>query len=83
MAMKVVSKGAIHVEIKKKRGGGCCKNQDNWTFAPPKFHPTIRRQLRLIFIKIVFDGINRRSNTTRKSQLSQNTLNVNLHSTLC
>lgn len=83
MAMKVVSKGAIHVEI-KKRGGGCCKNQDNWTFAPPpKFHPTIRRQLRLIFIKIVFDGINRRSNTTRKSQLSQNTLNVNLHSTLC
>lgn len=81
MAMKVVSKGAIHVEIKKK--GGCCKNQDNWTFAPPKFHPTIRRQLRLIFIKIVFDGINRRSNTTRKSQLSQNTLNVNLHSTLC
>ncbi len=34
MAMKVVSKGAIHVEIKKK-GGGCCKNQDNWTFAPP------------------------------------------------
>lgn len=35
MAMKVVSKGAIHVEIKKKGGGGCCKNQDNWTFAPP------------------------------------------------
>ena len=84
MAMKVVSKGAIHVEIKKKGGGGGCKNQKNWTFAPPpKIHPTIRRQLRLIFIKIVFDGINRRSNTTRKSQLSQNTLNVNLHSTLC
>lgn len=36
MAMKVVSKGAIHVEIKKK-GGGCCKNQDNWTFAPLNF----------------------------------------------
>ncbi len=83
MAMKVVSKGAIHVEIKKKRGGGVAKTKITGLSPPPKFHPTIRRQLRLIFIKIVFDGINRRSNTTRKSQLSQNTLNVNLHSTLC
>lgn len=33
MAMKVVSKGAIHVETKKK--GGVLQNQDNWTFAPP------------------------------------------------
>lgn len=82
MAMKVVSKGAIHVEI-KKRGGGVAKTKITGLSPPPKFHPTIRRQLRLIFIKIVFDGINRRSNTTRKSQLSQNTLNVNLHSTLC
>ena len=83
MAMKVVSKGAIHVEIKKKGGGVLQKPRYLALRPPPKFHPTIRRQLRLIFIKIVFDGINRRSNTTRKSQLSQNTLNVNLHSTLC
>lgn len=35
MAMKVVSKGAIHVEIKKKGGGGVAKTKITGLSPPP------------------------------------------------